>query len=174
LGTITAQQQPGSHLQVVASSFQAQLPAEKQHKRAPSVAAAEKQSASIAVAVAVAAEEGKALAAAAACASSASNATKHAVLSARTQLRDDDVTEEAAAHIPQQQQQQQQQDNQQQHSGVLQPKLSRTAGSLVRAASLLGYSCVQLHVDVEQMYDEDTWRQLFRWVVANALLMCIA
>jgi hypothetical protein len=33
---------------------------------------------------------------------------------------------------------------------------------LVRAAALLGYSCVRLHVDVTQTYDEDTWRQLFR------------
>jgi hypothetical protein len=74
--------------------------------------------------------------------------------------------EEATAHIPQQQQEQQQQ----QGGGVLQPKLTRTASSLVRAAALLGYRCVRLHVDVLQTYDEDTWQQLFRWAVANALL----
>jgi hypothetical protein len=55
---------------------------------------------------------------------------------------------------------------------VLQPKLSRTASSLVRAAGLLGYSCVRLHIDVLQTYDGDTWQQLFRWAAANATLDC--
>jgi hypothetical protein len=153
LGTVTAQQQPGSHLQVVASSFQAQLRAEKQQNITPAASGSPGCSSSaVAIEGQAAAAKSRAEAAAAAAAAIATPTASNAAQGAQHQ--DGDNIEDATANVQQQQQQQQ--------SSVLQPRLSRTASSLVRAAALLGYSRVALHVDVLQMYDEDTWQQLFR------------
>ncbi|KAF6259980.1 hypothetical protein COO60DRAFT_937779 [Scenedesmus sp. NREL 46B-D3] len=138
------QQQTGSCLQVSASSFQAQLRAEKQQEPAT-----RRDKEGVPTADAAAATGARAERAARRQALAAPAAEHH---------HEGDGTQQASTANQQQQQHQ--------SNGAVLPRFSKTAGSVVRAAALLGCSCVRLHVDVLQAYADVTWQQLFSALAA--------
>jgi hypothetical protein len=176
LAAVTAQWQPGSHLQVVASSFQDQLREERHQSRA---AAAEAAAAALEASHTSAYVEDTATLRSRA-AAGRGGTFRSTAIAARDHEKQAEapageqsaaaaadgqgscrITEQALSDI----QQLQQQGSSSSSSNSAGPSnLSRTAGSLARAATLTGLSCVHLYVDALQAYDDDTWQQLFRCV----------